>query len=126
MTIQSINHVQLVFPALLESKIRHFYGGLVGLTEVAYSPGATLRYRVGQQRIDLVPTADATAAAAAPAAAHLALEVSNLALLRDRLHASRVELDESRPLPGYQRFYLKDPAGNSLEFLEPDAAGENP
>ena len=41
-------------------------------------------------------------------------------LFRSRLLLAQLPLVENRALPGYLRFYVKDPAGNQLEFLEPD------
>ena len=37
---------------------------------------------------------------------------------------AELPLVENRALPGYLRFYVKDPAGNQLEFLEPDHTQE--
>ena len=51
---------------------------------------------------------------------HLAFEVDDLPALRGRLQQAELALVENRALPGYLRFYVKDPAGNQLEFLEPD------
>lgn len=117
MGIAAINHVQLAFPAGAEDVIRRFYTGLLGLPEVRLQAGATLRFAAGSQRIDLVPTEHWQPV---PAVSHLALEVQNLPSLRHRLLQAEVALDEARALPGYLRFYAKDPAGNQLEFLEPD------
>ena len=46
--------------------------------------------------------------------------VQDLPALRHRLLQAELALVENRALPGYLRFYVKDPAGNQLEFLEPD------
>ena len=43
-----------------------------------------------------------------------------------RVLQADVALDETRALPGYLRFYAKDPAGNQLEFLEPDNELQEP
>ncbi|MES2945001.1 MAG: VOC family protein [Pseudomonadota bacterium] len=119
MNIRAINHVQLAFPARLGAQVLHFYGSLLGLTQLLYPAGPTLRFMVGGQRVDLVPIQnDATS----PPAAHLALEVDDLPQLRHRLQRHSLTLDESRPLPGYRRFYVKDPADNWLEFLELDTS----
>ena len=40
--------------------------------------------------------------------------------VEDVVPAAELPLVENRALPGYLRFYVKDPAGNQLEFLEPD------
>ncbi len=117
MAIHSISHVQLAFPAGAEGRIRHFYSGLLGLPEVHPPAGSTLRFAAGPQRIDLVPTESWQAASAV---SHLAFEVDDLPALRGRLQQAELALVENRALPGYLRFYVKDPAGNQLEFLEPD------
>ena len=41
MSIQSINHVQLAFPAGAEAPIRRFYASLLGLPEVRLQAGNT-------------------------------------------------------------------------------------
>jgi catechol 2,3-dioxygenase-like lactoylglutathione lyase family enzyme len=119
MSIHSINHVQLAFPSGQEAGVRRFYGGLVGLTELRQQGGKTLRFVAGPQRIDLVPTENWLPA---PATSHVAFEVKDLPALRSRLLEAQVELEESRPLPGHRRIYVNDPAGNQLEFLEPDSS----
>ncbi|CAM3718800.1 VOC family protein [Paracidovorax anthurii] len=117
MVIHSINHVQLAFPAGSEGEIRDFYTGLLGLPEVNYPAENALHFVAGSQRIALVPTARWQPA---PVASHLAFEVENLPELRGRLLQAELSVVENRSLPGYLRFYVKDPAGNQLEFLEPD------
>lgn len=121
MNIHSIHHAQLPFRAGDEAQIRRFYNQLIGLTEFHSSgpAGTPLRFVAGHQRIDLVPTENWQPN---PIPSHLAFEVQGLPTLRNRLLSADVPLEESRPLVGYLRFYVKDPAGNQLEFLEPDAS----
>ncbi|MDR7376370.1 catechol 2,3-dioxygenase-like lactoylglutathione lyase family enzyme [Rhodoferax ferrireducens] len=123
MNIHSIHHAQLAFRAGDEAQIRRFYNQLIGLTEFNYGEPvdthAPLRFVAGHQRIDLVPTDNWQPN---PIPSHLAFEVQGLPTLRNRLLSADVALEESRPLVGYLRFYVKDPAGNQLEFLEPDAS----
>lgn len=116
--IHAINHVQLAFPVGAEAPIRHFYGALLGLSEVRPPHRGALHFAAGRQRIDLVP---AERWQPQPAVSHLAFEVDDLPALRRRLLAAELPLVENSALPGYLRFYVKDPAGNQLEFLEPDA-----
>lgn len=124
MPVQAINHVQLPFPVGTGPLIRHFYGELLGLPELpsghAGGAGATgngaLRFVAGGQRIDLVPSTGR----AAGSVSHLALEVDGLPELRQRLLDAQTAVVESSALPGYLRFFAKDPAGNQLEFLEPE------
>ena len=117
MTIRSIDHAQLSFPHGKEAELRDFYGRLVGLSEVGTPGKGPLRFRAGPQRIDLLPTENWVPA---PATAHLAFHVQDLPSLKRKLVAAGCALAESRPLPGHLRFYVNDPAGNALEFLEPE------
>lgn len=117
MSIRSINHAQLAFRAGEEEPIRRFYASLLGLPEVRLCAGNALRFAAGTQRIDLVPIEQWQPA---PAVSHLAFEVQDLPALRHRLLQADLTLVENSALPGYLRFYVKDPAGNQLEFLEPD------
>ncbi|RYF25006.1 MAG: glyoxalase [Comamonadaceae bacterium] len=122
MAIHSINHVQLAFPAGAEGQIRNFYTTLLGLPELSHPEASkALHFAAGPQRIELVPT---ERWAPVPVVAHLAFEVDNLPELRGRLLQAELPLVENRALPGYLRFYVKDPAGNQLEFLEPDTEQE--
>lgn len=120
MPVQAINHVQLPFPVGTGPLIRHFYGELLGLPELPASIGnGALRFVAGGQRIDLVPSTGR----AAGSVSHLALEVEGLSALRQRLLEAQTAVVESSALPGYLRFFAKDPAGNQLEFLEPEQGG---
>ena len=54
--------------------------------------------------------------------AHPALLVDDLEGLRGRLARSGVAVVEDEPLPGFSRFYVSDPFGNRLEFLEQEVS----
>lgn len=118
MGVEHIDHVQLAFHGPLQSRLRHFYGQLLGLPEVRLDGTPTLRFAAGPQRIDLA-AADATAAPLT-APGHVALRVRNLPGIRATLLDAGLAIDETRPLPGHWRLYVADPAGNTVELLEPD------
>ncbi|WP_235580970.1 VOC family protein [Pseudorhodoferax sp. Leaf265] len=120
MDIQAINRVQLPFPPALASAVTHFYGELLGLTLMPQPPGPVLRFAARGQRVDLVATEQP--AAAAPGLTPLSFEVQGLPQLRKRLLDAAFPLEENQPLPGYLRFFVHDPAGNRLEFVEPDVS----
>lgn len=122
MSIHSINHVQLGFPAGQQSIVRHFYTQLLGLKEFRAGTGSTLRFYAGPQRVDLVPVPNWQSQTSPT---HLAFEVQNLPGFRARLLEAGFTLDEENPLAGHLRFYVNDPAGNTLEFLEPDPSQGN-
>lgn len=118
MSVYSINHAQLGFPAGRHAQLRHFYAELLGLKEAGSDDGKTLRFCAGEQRIDLVPVAAWHPPSLVP---HLALQVRNLPGLRARLLDAGLALDEPHEVRGHLRLYAQDPAGNALEFLEPVA-----
>lgn len=118
MDIQAINRVQLPFPSALAREVTHFYGELLGLIQMPQAPGPVLRFAARGQRVDLV----ATEQPAAPASGltPLSFEVQGLPQLRRRLIEAELQIEEHQALPGYLRFFVHDPAGNRLEFVEPD------
>lgn len=50
--------------------------------------------------------------------AHPAFHVENLEELRDQILNQGIEVKEDEPLEGAKRFYVDDPFGNRLEFLQ--------
>lgn len=113
-----LHHVQIAIPTGGEEIALGFYGGLIGLQQVAkpanlikrggiWFSTATLQLHLGIDQ-DFVPAKKA----------HVALEVPDLASLRVRFAAAGVAMTEDEPLEGYDRFYVSDPFGNRLECLE--------
>ena len=118
MDVYAINRVQLSYPASLQREVQHFYGELLGLTLMPQPAEPVLRFAARGQRVDLVAT-DPTPERP-PGLTQLSFEVQGLPGLRRRLLDAALTLEEHQPLPGYLRFYVHDPAGNRLEFVEPD------
>lgn len=107
-------------PEGCEPEARRFFAELLGWTEIPKPE--TLRKRggvwfqcgahqvhIGVQK-DFVPAVKA----------HPAFFVKNVAGLRENLLQKDVQVidDEARTDEGVRRFYLNDPFGNRLEFLE--------
>lgn len=116
--LTAIHHVQLAMPSKLDGQARAFYGTLLGLQEVAkpttlakrggiWFEGNNIRVHLGIEK----PFRPAKKA-------HPAFEVTDLNALYDRLSDAGVELTHDDTLPGYTRFYAKDPFGNRIEFLQ--------
>jgi len=119
MPILDIDHVQLAMPAGREDEARRFYGGLLGLPEVTKPPNLARRggvwFRAGARQLHL-----GVEAAFRPAKkAHPAFLVRDLDELRRRLADNGHAPQDDEPLAGHERFYVNDPFGNRLEFLEP-------
>ena len=110
-----------------------FYGGVIGLEVVARQPGRHVFFRVGAS-ILLVFDAAATSRPPAPDArlpvpphgaagpGHYCFAVERAALdpWRDHFRAEGIAIEAEITWPnGARSFYLRDPAGNSIEFAEP-------
>ena len=120
MGVVAINHIQLPYLKPQAQATRDFYARLLGLPDIAHPNSDRPRYVAGAQRIDLLPV-DHLERAGEPV--HLAFEVTDLPQLRHALLSAGLPLDETRPLAGHRRFYVADPSGNRLEFLEPEPGG---
>jgi len=119
MSIQNIDHVQLAMPPGREEEAREFYCGLLGIPEVpkpqslAASGGAW--FERGSLKVHLGVEVDFSPAKKA----HPAFQVTGLDDLRAKLERAGSEILPDDRLPGFDRFFTKDPFGNRLEFLEP-------
>jgi catechol 2,3-dioxygenase-like lactoylglutathione lyase family enzyme len=113
-----LHHAQITIPVGAEDAARRFYCGVLGLAEIAKP--ATLAGRggfwlhVGEMQLH-VGTEDGVDRPATKA--HLAYEVTELALWRERLTSAGCATFEGVPIPGYDRFEARDPFGNRIEFI---------
>ena len=117
----TLDHVQTAMPAGREAAARAFFGGLLGLTELAKPDSLAGRggcwFRLGDRQLHLgVETPFAPALKA-----HVALATDDLDGLRARLTAAGCAIVEDAPIGGRQRFFTADPFGNRLEIVQMDA-----
>ena len=119
MHLIAIDHVQLAMPAGEEDLARKFYGDALRLVELPKPPALAARGGVwfGSESVQLHLGVEQDFRPATKA--HPAIRVDGLDRLAERLEGfgHRVHFDED--LPAYRRFYVADPFGNRLEFLEP-------
>jgi catechol 2,3-dioxygenase-like lactoylglutathione lyase family enzyme len=119
MAILGIDHVQLAMPPGREAEARQFYGGLLGIPEIAKPPELARRggawFETGTVKIHLGVEADFRPARKA----HPALLVRELRALVARLRDAGVDVLEE-PLEGYFRVYVADPFGNRIELMQPE------
>jgi catechol 2,3-dioxygenase-like lactoylglutathione lyase family enzyme len=119
--VVGLHHVQLAAPRGSEPRLRAFYGGVLGLTELAKPASLATRggawFQCGELAIHVGIEEDFRPARKA----HVAILVRDLGGWRSRLeeHGHQVRVDTE--LPGFCRFYVDDPVGNRLELLEPCA-----
>lgn len=109
-----------------------FYGGLLGLERIQRVDGRHVFYRVGAAVLlifDPARTEQPPSNPRLPVPPHgargpghvcFAMERQAIAALRARLEAAGVATDAAFDWPnGAHSLYVRDPAGNSVEFAEP-------
>jgi catechol 2,3-dioxygenase-like lactoylglutathione lyase family enzyme len=115
-----IDHVQLAAPKGCEDEARRFYVNLLGWEEIPKPENLLKRggvwFLCGKHQVHIGIQEDFKPAAKA----HPAFHLQNLNSLRAYLISKDIHIidDEIRMDEGVQRFYLNDPFGNRLEFIE--------
>lgn len=115
-----LDHVQVAAPQGCEEQARSFFSGLLGWPEIAKPEALRGRGGVwfvcGAHQVH-IGVQDAFVPATK---AHPAFHVHGLDSLRIHLQGRGVQVidDDLRDAEGVRRFYLHDPFGNRLEFLE--------
>ena len=118
MEITRLNHVQISIPVGSEGEVRRFYCGLMGLRETPkpdplvnrgglWVEIGDLQIHFGVEDVDRVNTKR-----------HVAFEVRDLAKTRQEFEQSGIKIAESIPIDTYDRFNIRDPFGNRLEFMQ--------
>jgi catechol 2,3-dioxygenase-like lactoylglutathione lyase family enzyme len=122
--ITGLDHVNLLIDSTDDAltKARAFYQDLLGLAPLdrpantdSGQPGAW--YQCGPQQLHLTSQPDASAVNRS-SRRHPAFRVSNLEAMRAKLQKAGVEIIAGNRFPGQQRFFVRDPWGNRLEFVE--------
>lgn len=119
--ITGFDHIQLAIPPDSENEARKFYGELLGLTEVpkpdslagrggCWFEGTGVALHLGVQS-DFVPAHKA----------HPAFLVTDLVACRQTLERAGIVVTLDETIPGVKRFYVLDPFGNRLEFIQAGA-----
>jgi catechol 2,3-dioxygenase-like lactoylglutathione lyase family enzyme len=118
--ISGYHHAQITIPKGEEDKARDFYCRILGLIEIPKPESLIARggiwLQVGNQQlhigiedgVDRLKTK-----------AHLAYEVDDLQKAREVLMNHDIQILESVPIPGYERFEFRDPFGNRVECIKP-------
>lgn len=117
-TLTHIDHIQLAAPPNSESEARHFFGTVLGLTEVEKPESLKKRggvwFEFGSYQLHIgVETTFSPAKKA-----HPGFYVKNSTALKQHLTNLDISFIEDKNLPGAERIYVDDPFGNRMEFLE--------
>ncbi len=121
MKARALHHVSSPFASGDEGRLRAFYSGVLGLTEL--TPPASLSH------LNLVwfqagPGTELhlfEGVTDPMAERHFCLDVDDLEQARALLVAAGAEPYDDVPIPGRPRFFCRDPAGNLIEFTHVEA-----
>ncbi len=112
-----LDHVQICIPKGKENEARHFYAGIVGLTEIPKPeeliPNGGLWYQVADIQLHIGTENEMN-----KSKRHPSFEVSNLEEARQHLILHGVPIKEEIQIPGQMRFSFIDPFNNRIELLE--------
>ncbi|WP_066293999.1 VOC family protein [Bacillus sp. FJAT-29937] len=115
---KGIDHIQLAAPKGCEEQARLFFGEILGLEEIPKPENLQKRggcwFLCGNQEIHIGVQEDFLPAKKA----HPGLVVENLEDLRSTLEMKGCKIKEEPPIEGRNRFFVDDPFGNRIEFLE--------
>lgn len=117
--ILTVHHVQIIVPREQEDEARVFYTELLGLLLIPKAPvlakrggfwleAGVVQIHVGVADTDSIPKTRA----------HVAYQVKNLSNIRNRIEAAEIPCKDGVPIPGMNRFEIRDPFGNRVEFIE--------
>ena len=116
--LTGIDHVQLAMPHGGEPHARDFWGGVMGLKEVAKPAHLALNGGCWFEGEGITIHCGVEDACLPARRAHPALLVENLGALVAKLEACGVGFKEGKPLEGYRRGDIQDPFGNRIELME--------
>jgi catechol 2,3-dioxygenase-like lactoylglutathione lyase family enzyme len=118
--IVNLHHVNVTVPRALEQAAKDFYSARLGLDEVPKPEASRERggawYQLGsvQLHLSLADGFDERSSTR-----HVCFVVEDLHRAQDHLASAGVKiLPDPRPVPGTQRFYVRDPGGNLIEIVQ--------
>jgi len=114
-TFTQIDHCSVIITDVERS--RRFYRDLLGLKEI-HKPRTfdfvVLWFDLGNQHLHLLLKDRPDAVSPR----HFALRVADAAAAREHFRAHGVATEETTPIPGADRFFVRDPDANRIEVIQ--------
>ena len=115
-----IQHVTITFPFGLETRVREFYAGTLGLREKPVPKVVQhlgwIWFDTGSPGVELHCVSDQEPVSK-NTRHHFCLEIADLEKQRKKLVEAGFEIVEARSLPLRSRFFARDPFNNLIEFV---------
>ncbi|GAB2527243.1 VOC family protein [Spirosoma aerophilum] len=109
-----LDHVLVSIPEGKTMEARAFYSEVLGLAEIpGEHPGGAIWFAIADIQLHLREEAGGSLSLR-----HPAFEIVNLEAAKLELQQKGVALSYSSDIDGRQRFFIRDPFGNRMEFLE--------
>ena len=121
--LTGLHHVQVACPAGSEDALRAFYGGVLGMTELAKPPAWPPGAAPGSGPAGRRSTAGSRRTSGRRARRTRACSPPTSTGWRRGARQRDTPVQWDPDFPGHRRFYVSDPVGNRLELLEPVSAG---
>jgi catechol 2,3-dioxygenase-like lactoylglutathione lyase family enzyme len=119
MTILSIDHIKIAVGLNDIEEARHFYCDLLGLPEVIKPEPLRERggfwLQVGECQVHI---GREDGIDRRQTSAHIGYLVDDIRAWREKLAEADVDMVEAIAIPDVERFYVYDPAGNRIEFMQ--------
>jgi catechol 2,3-dioxygenase-like lactoylglutathione lyase family enzyme len=117
-TVEGVHHVQLAMPPGGEAEAQGFYVHVLGFDQVAKPQQLATRggcwFRSGPLELHM----GVEEGFRASTKAHVALRTRGLSALRAGVEGAGLAIEDDTQLDGHERWYVRDPFGNRLEFIE--------
>jgi catechol 2,3-dioxygenase-like lactoylglutathione lyase family enzyme len=114
-TCTQIDHVSVLITDVERS--RAFYRDLLGLKEIARPRTfdfVVVWFELGNQQLHLLLKAQPDTVSPR----HFALRVADCQAARSYFHEHGVAVEETTPIPGADRFFIRDPDHNRIEIIQ--------
>ena len=109
-----LDHILVTIPEQKTEEARAFYTEVLGLTEIpGQHPAGAIWFEMADVQLHLREEAGANYSLR-----HPAFEIADLNGARQELAQKGVEITYSSDIEGRQRFFIRDPFGNRIEFLQ--------
>jgi catechol 2,3-dioxygenase-like lactoylglutathione lyase family enzyme len=118
MRIIGLDHIQLAIPPGGEPQARRFYAEILGLTEIAKPEPLAVRGGCWFKGQDIVIHLGVQPDFVPARKAHPCFRVDDLEACRRVLETAGISIIPDDTLPFVRRFFVADPFGNRLEFLQ--------
>ncbi|MBO0947032.1 VOC family protein [Fibrella sp. HMF5405] len=109
-----LDHILVSIPEQATAAARQFYSEILGLREIPGNhPGGAIWFEIADIQLHLREETGGNWSLR-----HPAFEVDNLDEARQELARKGVEISYSSVIEGRDRFFIRDPFGNRIEFIQ--------